>query len=73
MGAQYAARLASPTLWVAGPKETQHVLKQLLERRGISTKRGTPAAWPPSTKKRSVFSQPKHQSSKEAEADWVRG
>ena len=32
IGNDYAARFASPTLWVAGPKETQHVLKHILER-----------------------------------------
>ena len=58
IGNDFAARMASPTLWVAGPKETQHVLKQLLERRGVSTKTSEPKAWPPSTKRFLVFSDP---------------
>lgn len=71
IGNDFAARNASPTLWVAGPKETQHVLKQLLERRGISTKQSKPVySWPPSTTRRSVFSPVTIPG---AEADWVRG
>ena len=59
IGNDFAARLASPTLWVAGPKETQHVLKQLLERRGISTKKKEARpSWPPSTKRTSIFLSP---------------
>jgi len=71
LGNDYAARLQTPTLWVAGPKETQHVLKQLLERRGISTKKAQPAAWPPSTKRHSIFSTSIPVEAEEA--DWVRG
>ena len=78
IGNDFAARLASPTLWVAGPKETQHVLKQLLERRGISTKKDkAPPAWPPSTRRTSVFSQSPMPSparpQANAEPDWIRG
>jgi len=78
IGNDYAARCASPTLWVAGPKETQHILKQLLERRGISTKSTQQRAWPPSTKRRSVFSNGQELVEEAklhgaTEADWVRG
>ena len=73
IGNDFAARLASPTLWVAGPKETQHVLKQLLECRGISTKKVVPKSWPPSTTRVSVFTKDGGHAIEEAEADWVRG
>ena len=56
IGNDFAARQTSPTLWVAGPKETQHILKHLLERRGINPKKNERATWPPSTRKMSVFS-----------------
>jgi len=88
IGNDFAARLAAPTLWVAGPKETQHVLKELLQRRGISTKADKPKSWPPSTKRTSVFMHqgklreerggdespsPRVPASAASEADWVRG
>jgi hypothetical protein len=88
IGNDYAARLHTPTLWVAGPKETQHVLKQLLERRGISAKTPKKAAWPPSTARFSVFDAQRSRGAEEAgegnaeaagegnaeaEPSWVRG
>ena len=83
IGNDFAARLASPTLWVAGPKETQHVLKRLLEARGISTKVEKRAEWPPSTKRSLIWTSNRNldylagasntNSLPEQEADWVRG
>ena len=74
IGNDFAARLASPTLWVAGPKETQHVLKQLLERRGISTKAAKARpSWPPSTKRTSIFLSPGRKKAEPGDAYHVPG
>ena len=80
IGNDFAARVAAPTLWVAGPKETQHVLKTMLEQRGISTKARAPPSWPPSTKRTSVFASAAALAAEQAalaaqgdEQDWVRG
>ena len=70
IGNDFAARQTAPTLWVAGPKETQHILKQLLERRGINTKNATKGAtWPPSTRKMSVFSSTRSVTSPHRQRD----
>jgi len=88
IGNDFAARHATPTLWVAGPKETQHIIKRLLERRGVSTKQVVPAMRQPSLRKVSVWSCPSPSkagrgaadepdgSATEAHAEepgWVRG